>query len=163
MCMNREWKESERFSKMRQESQVTYKWMRLWLLFGAPVHFSAYCMHFHRQGPSWQIIAGLQRAGVEASLYAQSHVRPSCAPNLEMQFSLWNNGGSSCLRQEEGNLVGHCRILNTSHLTPFQAAAGLLTGGWARVWEARHRSLLRMNQCNHNITIVRVIALTLHL
>lgn len=65
-----------------------------------PFHFSADRMPFHCQGPSRQIIAGLQRAGVEAFLHARSHVRPSCAPSLEMEFSLCANGGAHHARDK---------------------------------------------------------------
>lgn len=114
-------------------------------------------MRFHCQGPSRQIIAGLQRAGVEASLHARSHVQPSCAPNPEMEFSLCANGGSSCSRQEEGNLVGLCQILNPFLLTPFSdctVAELLAGGGMVGVRSDSSLSVLHMNRCDHNITIV---------
>lgn len=84
-------------------------------------------------------------------------VQPSCAPNVEMEFSLCANGSSSCWRQEEGNPVGLCQILNPFLLTPFsgRAVAGLLAG--RRIGGVRSDSslsVLHANRRDHNITIV---------
>lgn len=82
-----------------------------------------------------------------------------------MEFSLCANGGSSCLRQEEGNLVGLCQILNPFLLTPFSdcAVAKLLAGGRkGGVRSDSSLSVLHMNRCDHTITIVWIIALCIH-